>query len=153
MSIRTLIRDKMNSLDIIVEKSDSGKLFFGATREKTSSVECVTFDLKNNHNNKMINIVRDSVFKFENGTEGFVNIEIDLNHEKNTIVYSTRTHKGEDDRPIFEIRRAYAIVKMYLNHLGSDKKKCKLYDELMEYLRVAYRHETEFEKTYKVLER
>ncbi len=153
MSIRTLIRDKMNSLDIIVEKSDSGKLFFGATREKTSSVECVTFDLKSNHDNKMVNIVRDSVFKFENGAEGFVSIEIDISHERRTIVYSTKTHKGEDDRPALEIRRAYNVVKMYLNHLGSDKKKVKLYEELMEYLRVAYRHEEGFQDSYTVLER
>lgn len=150
MAIKTLIKDTMSSFGIMIEKSDSGKLFFGVSRDESYACECYTFDLNSKHSSNLVEVVRDSVLNHDDGTEGFINIEIEVNHDKRIISFSSRTHHG---RPFLEINRAYTMIKLYLSHLGSDRNGAKSYPELMGYLREALRHSDDELRKYTVLER
>jgi len=152
MAIRTLVREKMNKLEVQIEKSDTNKVFFGISREDPKTSESYTFDMDKNPG-RIIELFRESVIRSDNGKETYNHIEINVNSDKNLITYASRS-RADDNQALMEIHRAYTLVKMYRNKLQSDKDKMKLYPEVLEYVCkiVAFSDEV-FRNKYRIVRR
>lgn len=132
MGIRTLIKEKMNKLEVQIEKSDTNKVFFGISRNDPKTNESYTFDM-GKEPGRLLELFRESLIRLTDGREVYNQIEINANNDKNLIIYSSLSRAGED-QVLLEIHRAYTLVKMYRNKLQSDKDKMKLYPEVLEYV-------------------
>lgn len=133
MGVKVLLRDRMASLDIIIEKSDSGKLFFGVSRDDPKARECYTFDAKQLPG-RLLNLVRDSVVNCKDGSQRYVDFDIAVNHKKKQVDYSSRSHPEDPVQAAKEIERAYKVVDLYRGHFNGDDNKPKLYPEVAAYL-------------------
>ena len=131
MAIRTLIRENVRNLEIIIEKSDSDKLFFGVSREDPMTRESYTFYMGGKNPGRLTELFRESVVRLDDGREVYHHIEIDINNDKSLISYSSKSRTYNEQAHI-EIYRAYGMVKMYRNKLQSDKDKAKLYPEVLD---------------------
>lgn len=133
MAIKTLIRDSLANLEVIIEKSDTGKIFFGVKRDEPMTRECYTFDAVQMPG-RMLELRRESLVNDQNGTELHVEFNIVINPKKQMIAYSSGSHPNDKSRAAYEIERAYKLVSMYRNSFLKNKDKVRDYPEVAIYL-------------------
>lgn len=122
----------MASLEILIEKSDSGKLFFGVLRDNPRTRECYTFDAVRMPG-RLIELVRDAIVTYKNKSRGHVDFNMIIKPDKKMVYCESRSHPGNLVRAAEEIERAYKIVSIYQRQFDNDHIR-SLHPELAEYL-------------------
>ncbi len=147
MALKTLLRDSFEGLEVIIEKSDSGRLFFGLQSDNPLVRECYSFDIADNAG-CLIDLTRRNTYANKNGQDSYREVKIVVNPVRKIISYFSRTD-NKLSHVRLEIFRAYQKVRKYYENIASDKKKSKLYPEVVEYLgKIASYHQEDFHRNY-----
>ena len=150
MAIKVLLRDKLDTLDVLIEHSDSGKIFFGLSRADPKSQESLTFDSLG----RLLEIYRDSIVKLDDGREASLYLTANIDHEKEIISYFCRGDGDSITKVHFHIFRAYKTVQRFRDKLQNDTTKLYSTKEILDYLcnivSYYYNHPKE-EKEYSIV--
>lgn len=133
MAIKTLMKDHLHSLEIIIERSDKGRLFFGAIRNDPKIKACYTFDMAKTPG-MLLELVREAQVKSDDGQMQHVDFDITIDTKRHIVSCSSRSHPKNPAKAAEEIERAYRFVSMYQKHFLTTPNNKRLYPEVSEYL-------------------